>query len=201
MSSRPQGRHHENFTVLTKLRPIEVEIRFDRKNGTFFAWLAGERLESAALTGLRDALTARGREIEAQSFTFRPYIEFKLVESSQRALLGLEFRTIELSDAAPGEPRLVRPVRKQLDITDPHFPEDQVKTLRYFPAAGTRVVPYSHDRLRVFEEISDTIIRLRDRLREYLNVPDDTVGDAVDWLTVSRLFPRLFPPETKGPSQ
>lgn len=195
---RQPGRRIESFEIHTTLRPITVEIRFDRKRNIFFASFGTELVENVNLVTLRNELLARGREQETASFTFRPYIEYRLAEtkdeirSDLQPLLGLAFRVVELSDAPADAPRLVRPSAIQLDIDAPAFPISLVTSRRYFPKAGTRIVPYTRERLRVFEEMKASIIRLRERLHEYLVVDADVVGDALDWLHTTQLIPRLL---------
>lgn len=188
---RRTGKRVEVFEVSSKLRSISVEIRLE-KSGMFYSEFAGERLENTDLEALREALRGLVRAHEGSSFKFHAFIEYRLVED-KKAAVGLEFRVIELSDAEPGKPRLVRPAREQLDLDAPQYPFSFVETRRYFPKSGTRVVPYTAERLRVLEEVAGAIRRLRERLHEYLDVPDDVIGDALDWLHTTRLASYLLP--------
>jgi len=211
---RLPGKRIEKYEVLTKLRPIEVEIRLE-KSGLFFAMWSGERFEDKSIDNLRLTLREHIRSHEDTQFTFKPYIEYRLISNEDRpkyaksekrecSYAGIEYRVIELSDEAPRESisgtplRLVRPAKVQLDIDAPSYPFSFIETRRYLPAKGVRVVPYTFERLRALEEMAKTIERLNKRLHEYLDVPADVVGDSLDWLTHSRLFPRLLAPDSEA---
>lgn len=212
---RLPGKRVERFEVITKLRPIEVEIRLE-KSGMFYAMWAGERFENTSIDALRTTLRDHIRQHEDAQFTFKPYIEYRLITDGDRpkyaksekrecSYAGLEYRVIELSeeDVGPAGPgsraRLCRPAKVQLELDAPSYPFSFVETRRYFPANGTRLVPYTFERLQTMKELAATIDRLQARLREFLDVPADVIPDALDWLTTNRLFPNLLTsPETKA---
>jgi hypothetical protein len=206
---RLPGKRLEIFEVHTKLRPIEVEIRIE-KNGTVYAMWAGERFESKSVEELRGIMRTHVRAHEDATFTFKPFIEYRLIGDGDRpkyakherrevAYAGLEYRVIELSEETVGEKkaRLCRPAKVQLDL-EGALPFSFVETRRYFPATGVRVVPYTFERLRALEEIAATIQRLRKRLHEFLDVPEDVIEDSLDWLIHNRLFPNLLTPGSEA---
>lgn len=184
---RLPGKHVEVFEVHTKLKPISVEIRLDRKRSVFFAEVCGERFENSDLVVLRRELSACARAREDAAFTFRPFIEYRIVEDTDHALIGLDFEVIELSPKSKGKPRLVR--------------RSSGPTRRYFPRDGIRLAPFTPERLQVLEDIRTAILALRTKLHEYLDVPEEVVGDALDWLSMSKLFPRLLTPPTVRPAE
>ena len=177
-----RGRRECIHKVRTTLRTFEVEIRFDRNEGVFFALLEEEEFKDESIRELEDTLEEKAREMD--NVTWETWISYQLVDDGtyktnnkikyhqeDKAVVGVNFKCVDLSVKQEGIAQRERDRRPDDDGCLDEINEDSLGQVNYWHS-GIKKIRFTPERWRALKQIEAAIIDARKKLGSLLDVDD-----------------------------